>query len=186
MTWTPLHGATFGPLTTSTLLSHSCAERQTCEWNHFPPLQRTIGCCQPSPAQMCPASNTHKAVTGFLSATASPRLSPTVYRCSSCAQVPLAGTLGLVPNPKEVGLQAQSWQWKLTELMTDFLPGRVIGKHKTLTVPGFSHGVLPCSFRSVASPRGFHATGDRCFMILLLLLALRQKLCQRDKLKDQK
>lgn len=103
MTWTPLHGATFGPLTTSTPLSHSCAERQTCEWNHFPPLQRTIGCCQPSPAQMCPASNTHKAVTGFLSARASPRLSPTVYRCSSCAQVPLAGTLGLVPNPKGGG-----------------------------------------------------------------------------------
>lgn len=144
MTWTPHHGAAFGPLTTSTPLSHSCAEMQTCECNHVPPLLPQLRCA-PLP--------THTRLSGVLSATASPWLSPTVYRCSSCAQVPLAGTLGLVPNPEEVGLQAQSWQWKLTELMTDFLPGRVIGKHTTLTVPGFSHGVLPCGFSSVASPR---------------------------------
>lgn len=36
----------------------------------------------------------YQAAAGFLSATASPWLSPTVYRCSSCAQVPLADTLG--------------------------------------------------------------------------------------------
>lgn len=184
MKWTPLHGATFGPLTTSTPLSHSCAERQTCECNHFPPLQRTSGCCcQPSPAQMCPASNTqgcHRLPVSH----SQPWLPPTVCRCSSCAQVLLAGTQGLVPNPEEAGLQAQSWQWTLTELMTDFLPGRVIGKHKTLTVPGFSHGVLPCSFIlwQVHVPRHRRWTLHNPASTL----SIGQKLCQRGKLKDQK
>lgn len=135
------------------------------------------------PQLRCALLPTHKAVTGFLSATASPGFLP-VCRGSSCAQVLLAGTQGLVPIPEEAGLQAQSWQWTLTELMTDFLPGRVIGKHKTLTVPGFSHGVLPCSFILWQ----VHVPCHRRWMPHnpASTLSFGQKLCQRGKLKDQK
>lgn len=91
MGWTPLHGATFGPLTTSTPLSHSCAGTQTSECNHRPLFFRELQAVISLPQLRFAL---YQAAAGLLSATASPWLSPTVYRCSFCAQVPLADTLG--------------------------------------------------------------------------------------------
>lgn len=86
----------------------------------------------------------YQAATSLLSATASPWLSPTVYRCSSCAQVPLADTLGPGPVQRRGAIGPELAVETGSQSLIDFLPSRLIGKHKTLTSPvSFSIASVP-------------------------------------------
>lgn len=148
MRWTHPPGATCGPLTTSIPLCdglcgvHILAERQTCECNHLPSLQRAVGLCPPLPAP------------GFLFTAVV--LAYRLRLLVPVAQVPPlrgggAGGAGLAMETL--------FSFTYTVTTDDRLSGRVIREHKTLTSPGFLRG-----FSTVASVSWhvhvLNATGD--------------------------